>query len=130
RTPKSDEVTTQFYDLPALRSADELVLQIPRSGFFSTPAFFANWQTNTSNQMRVTINQTLIVALGAAIDGSDTTQTSGDPPPGLDQDHASSGECFFCHQTLDPLRSILSATYSWNYHEQTEAALRAQKGVF
>ena len=34
---------------------------MPRVGFFSTPAFFANWQTNTSNQMRVTMNQTLIV---------------------------------------------------------------------
>jgi hypothetical protein len=130
RAPKSGESVSQFYDLPALRSADELVLQIPRTGFFSTPAFFANWQTNISNQMRVTINQTLIVALGAAIDGSDMTTTPGNPPPGLDTDHASASECFFCHQTLDPLRSILSATYSWNYHAQSDPTFAAQKGMF
>jgi hypothetical protein len=130
RTPEPGESISQFYDLPALRNADALVLQIPRTGFFSTPAFFANWQTNVSNQMRVTINQTLIVALGAAIDGSDTTITPGDPPPGLDTDHATASECFFCHQTLDPLRSILSATYSWNYHAQSDAAFAAQKGMF
>jgi len=31
--------------------------------------------------------------------------------------------CFACHQTLDPTRSILSSTYSWNYHAQTDSAL-------
>jgi len=119
-----------FYDLPALRPADELVLSIPRVGFFTTPAFFANWQTNISNQMRVTMNQTLIVALGAQVDGTDTTVTPGSPPPGLDSAHAGVGACRLCHQTLDPLRSIFSATYSWNYHSQLDAALIAQPGVF
>src|SRR6202035_1565532 len=39
--PGSGEATTPFYDIPSLRSATELVLNIPRVGFFSTPAFFA-----------------------------------------------------------------------------------------
>ena len=130
RRPKADEATTTFYDLPALRAADELVLSIPRIGFFTTPAFFANWQTNVSNQMRVTMNQTLIVALGAQVDGTDPTVTPGSPPPGLDSAHAGGGACLVCHQTLDPLRSIFSATYSWNYHSQLDAALTAQPGVF
>ena len=130
RQPKAGEATTNFYDLPTLRAADELVLSIPRVGFFTTPAFFANWQTNVSNQMRVTMNQTLIVALGAQVDGTDVTATPGSPPPGLDTAHAASGACFVCHQTLDPLRSIFSATYSWNYHSQLDAALTAQPGVF
>ena len=64
RTPAAGEPTTSFYDLPSLRAATTLTLSVPRVGFFSTPAFFANWQTNTSNQMRVTMNQALIVALG------------------------------------------------------------------
>jgi hypothetical protein len=71
RQPKLGEATTAFYDLGKLRNATELVLSTPRVGFFTTPAFFANWPTNTSNQARVTMNQTLIVALGAAVDGTD-----------------------------------------------------------
>ncbi|HWZ88257.1 MAG TPA: hypothetical protein VNW92_05385, partial [Polyangiaceae bacterium] len=130
RAPGAGETVTPFYDLPALRSATELVLSIPRVGFFSTPAFFANWQTNISNEMRVTLNQSLIVALGAQVDGTDATKTPGSPPPGLDSAHAGSGACFGCHQSLDPLRSIFAASYSWNYHNQLDPAWSAQKGLF
>jgi hypothetical protein len=129
RPPQAGEAVSAFFDLPALRAAGELVLSIPRVGFYSTPAFFANWQTNLSNQMRVTLNQTLIVALGASVDGSDTTQTPGNPPPGLDAAHAQ-GPCLSCHQTLDPLRSIFAATYSWNYHQQADTVWSGQKGMF
>ncbi|HEY2510346.1 MAG TPA: hypothetical protein VGI39_05810, partial [Polyangiaceae bacterium] len=129
RPPNPGEAPTRFYDLPTLRSASELVLQVPRVGFFSTPAFFANWQTNVSNTMRVTANQALIVATGAAIDGTDTTTPSS--TPGLDAAHAAPGSaCFHCHQLLDPTRSILSATYSWNYHDQTDASLTGERGLF
>lgn len=130
RTPNTGEAVTAFYDLPSLRKAKELVLSIPRLGFFTTPAFFANWQTNISNQMRVTLNQSLIVALGAQVDGTDVTKTPGNPPPGLDAAHASSGACFGCHQSLDPLRSIFSASYSWNYHNQTDSTWSGQPGIF
>jgi hypothetical protein len=128
RPPKGPETTTPFYDLPALRAATELVIGTPRVGFFSTPAFFANWQTNTSNQMRVTLNQTLIVALGAQIDGSILTA----PPstPGLDAAHDAPGACMACHQMLDPMRQIFSATYSWNYHAQDDASISAVQGLF
>ena len=50
----------------------------PRPGFFTTPAFGANWPTNTSNQMRVTLNQSLIVATGMAVDGNDATVAAVD----------------------------------------------------
>jgi hypothetical protein len=128
RPPKMGERPTEFFDLPKLRSSAELVLQIPRVGFFSTPAFFANWQTNTSNQMRVTTNQTLIVGLGAAVDGTDATHPS--TTPGLDAAHASGPACFSCHQTLDPTRSILASAFSWSYHNQTEASFASQGGMF
>ena len=130
RKPNAGEAVTAFYDLPALRKARELVLNVPRVGFFSTPAFFANWQTNTSNQMRVTLNQALIVALGSSVDGNDTTVPPGSPPPGLDQAHSAAPACYSCHRTLDPLRSILSANYSWNYHNQTDPAVAEQNGTF
>jgi hypothetical protein len=129
RAPKPGEATTRFYDVDALRSANELVLTTPRVGFFSTPAFFANWQTNTSNEMRVTTNQALIVATGMQVDGTDTTS----PPttPGLDAAHAAPGSaCFSCHQTLDPTRSIFQATYSYGYGTQGDMTLSSQKGLF
>jgi hypothetical protein len=129
RQPKAGEARTAFYDLPALRGGTELVLSTPRIGFFSTPAFFANWPTNSSNQMRVTVNQSLIVATGTAIDGLDTTAPS--TTPGLDAEHAAPGTaCFGCHQQLDPTRSILSSTYSWFYYPQADQALVKQPGLF
>jgi hypothetical protein len=128
RQPNAGEATTAFYDLPALRSATELVLSIPRVGFFSTPAFFANWQTNISNQMRVTMHQTLIVATGSSIDGSDTTLPAG--TPGIDSVHAAEAACFGCHKILDPTRSIFSSNWSWNYHSQIDSTWTSQPGVF
>jgi hypothetical protein len=129
RPPNAGETPTAFWDLATIRSTNTLVMSIPRVGFFSTPAFFANWQTNTSNTMRVTVNQALIVATGASVDGNDTTV----PPstPGLDAAHAAPGSaCYGCHQLLDPTRSILSATYSWNYHTQTDPTLTPVTGLF
>jgi hypothetical protein len=128
RPPKVGETVTQFWNLPALRTATELVLQLPRVGFFSTPAFFANWQTNTSNQARVTAHQALIVATGSSIDGTDTTTPPG--LPGLDSVHSNEVACFGCHKILDPTRSIFSATYSWNFHSQLDPTWSDQPGVF
>lgn len=128
RPPKQGEATTTFYDLPTLRSASTLVLNQPRAGFFSTPAFFANWATNTSNTMRVTLNQTLIVALGSSIDGTD--QTVPPSTPGLDTTHASQAACYTCHRLLDPTRSILASSWSWNYHQQLDSAYASQPGLF
>jgi hypothetical protein len=129
RAPKAGEATTAFYDLPTLRAAGELVIGTPHPGFFTTPAFAANWPTNTSNQMRVTVNQSLIVATGTAIDGTDMTS----PPttPGLDAAHSAPGSpCFGCHQQLDPTRSILTSTYSYYYYPQNDPAQMAEKGLF
>ena len=69
-TPKASAAdrtpVIQPYDLPALRAATTLTLSLPRVGFYTTPAFLALWNTNDSNQHRVTANQTLLVALGQA----------------------------------------------------------------
>ena len=128
RDAAAGEATTTFYDLPLLRAATELVVSMPRSGFFSTPAFFANWPTNVSNQMRVTMHQTLIVATGSSIDGTDATVPSA--TPGLDVAHASDATCASCHRLLDPTRSIASSTWTWNYHNQHDATWTAQPGLF
>jgi len=59
--PIAGGTRTPFYDLGILRGGNELLINTPHPGFFSTPAFMANWATNNSNQMRVTLNQSLIV---------------------------------------------------------------------
>jgi len=104
-----------------------MVLNTPRVGFF-TPAFFANYPTNMSNAARVTANQAFIVATSTQVDGTDPTVTSSQP--GLDSAHASQEPCFGCHQTLDPSRSILLATYSYNYGQQTDPKLQGVVGRF
>jgi hypothetical protein len=128
RQPKDGEPPTAFYDLPALRAARELVLSVPRVGFFSTPAFFANWPTNVSNQMRAPLHQALIVATGKAIEGGDPTAAPGSP--GLDGAHATQEACLGCHRTLDPTRSIFAATWSWHYRRQQSPQWQAQPGMF
>jgi hypothetical protein len=115
--PSGSEATTNFYDLVDLPTATSMVLHRPYVSFYTTPVFFANWQTNDSNTMRVTTNQSLIVALGQYINYNDPTAAmKGFPtnPPGLDTVHATS-VCRTCHQFLDPTRSIFAQTFSWDY---------------
>jgi len=127
RPPAAGEQISQFWNAPFLRGSSELVLKTPREGFFSTPAFQANWSTNPSNQARVTANQTLIVALGQSIHGTDPTIPSA--TPGLDATHAAPGTaCYGCHQLLDPMREAFAANYSWGYGQQTDPAFAGQPG--
>jgi hypothetical protein len=127
--PALPEATTKFYDVAALRTAKELVLNVPRVGFMTTPAFFANWATNTSNLYRVTVNQALIVALGKSFDGEGSTIPVSET--GLDAEHASPGSaCYACHQTLDPMRQLFTQSFTLFYHEQMDALKIAQGGVF
>ncbi len=129
RPPQTGEQRTKFFDLPTLRSASELVIGTPRPGFFSTPAFGANWPTNTSNQMRVTINQTLIVATGMAVDGNDVT-TMAPTTTGMDLNHAQVGSpCFGCHQILDPTRAMFQKTWSYYYYPQSDPTLDGMTNV-
>ncbi len=128
RQPNPGEPTTAFYDVPTLKTASEIVLNTPRVSFFTTPAFFANWSTNTSNEMRVTVNQAFIAATSTQVDGTDTTAPA--QTPGLDATHASDTACYSCHRTLDPSRAIFQATYSYDYGQQTDPTLTSQPGLF
>ena len=80
----------QPYDLPALRAATTLTLSLPRYGFYTTPAFLALWNTNDSNQHRVTANQALLVALGQAFTAENTITPFS--AAGLDANHAVGGQ--------------------------------------
>ncbi|MET0795252.1 MAG: hypothetical protein ABW061_27280 [Polyangiaceae bacterium] len=112
--PGSAEVGATFYDVDALRAASDVYLYQPRIGFFTTPAFLGNWDTNDGNKFRVTTNQTLITALGEAISPADPTKPLS--LEGLDALHApTESSCYGCHQFLDPMRGFFSSQFSIDY---------------
>ena len=122
RAPKVGERLTPFYDLPTLRAANEIVVRTPRVGYFSTPAFFANWTTNNSNQHRDTLNQALIVGLGRSINPVDKG-TSTVLDNGKDGAHSDpTSPCYSCHQTMDPMRNVFRQAYTYSYHAQHDPA--------
>jgi hypothetical protein len=104
-------------------------LRTPRVGFFTTPSFLAEWNTNDSNQARVTANQTLIVATGHAMSPQNATL----PPStaAVDLDHAPRGTaCYACHQSLDPMRQFFRQSYSYYFHPQVDADETSLPGSF
>jgi hypothetical protein len=127
QTASSAAPQTRFFDIAANRTSSTLTLYAPRVGYFTTPAFFSQYPTNISNQGRVTINQTMIVGLGQAFDGSDpiTVQNAA----GLDPVHAAGG-CFACHWSLDPMRRFFRSTYTLNYSAQLAPAETSVPGSF
>jgi hypothetical protein len=117
RPPVGAEERSTFWDLPKMRTTNELVLATPRVGFLTTPAFFANWPTNPSNTYRVTTNQALIVALGRSFD--DRTNTVQISETSVEAQHVQPGSpCFGCHQVLDPMRDFYKQSYSITYFQQ------------
>ena len=131
RTPNAGEQPTVFFDIAKLRTATELVVTTPRVGYMTTPAFFANWPTNASNQHRVTINQTMIVALNKSFD-----DTINNNIPSIDTDtdpvdHVKPGTvCYSCHLSLDPMRQLFRQTYSFFGSPQTDVAQIGLTGAF
>lgn len=105
----------QSFNLPALRAATTLPSKLPRVSFFTTPPFLAIWNTNDSNQHRVTANQALLGALNEGF--TDATASIPTPPSaiGLDGSHAVTGTvCYACHKSLDPMRQFWGNSYSYN----------------
>ena len=123
RPPRPGEDPTFYFSLSSFRSPapeeQELVLNVPRVGFMTTPAFFANWPTNSSNLARVSINQALIVGLGYSLADTNAivpVSETGNP----DAHHSQPGTtCYACHQTLDPMRNFFRQDFSVTYHRQT-----------
>jgi hypothetical protein len=129
RKPAAGEAALRFFDIAALRSAEELVVHTPRVGFFTTPAFFAVWATNEDNQARVTANQTLITAFNRSIDGTETVFPIIEDA--LDGEHANpSTACYSCHVTLDPLRQFFRRDYTYYYSAQRDEEVRSVGAAF
>jgi hypothetical protein len=104
------------YDLPALRaSKGTLSSALPRVGYFSTPAFLAVWNTNDSNQHRVTANQALLVALGQGFTAAGSNFPLPPTTTAIDGEHAVSGTvCYVCHKSLDPMRQFWGTAFDYN----------------
>ena len=119
---------TRFFDVAGIRAGQTLTLFAPRVGFFTTPAFFSQYPTNISNQARVTANQTMIVGLGRAFDGSDAITTTS--AAGVDAAHAGNPACLRCHWSLDPMRRYFRSNFTLNYGAQLDAAQTGVKGTF
>jgi hypothetical protein len=107
-------VVPVFFDLPTLRAATSVPVRQPRIGFFTTPSFLANWETNEDNQFRVTTSQTVITALGEIFSPADPTQPVR--LDGLAKEHAQPGTaCYGCHQFLDPMREYFAQSFSFDF---------------
>jgi hypothetical protein len=121
-TPTDRTPAIQPYNLPALRTATSLTLSLPRVGFYTTPAFLALWNTNDSNQHRVTANQTLLVALGQSFSPASLIVPLS--TAGLDSSHSVMGsECYGCHKSLDPLRQFWAGQF--DYSDRNDFPARA-----
>jgi hypothetical protein len=109
----SSDPYVQPYDLPTLRNATTLGLALPRIGFYTTPAFLALWNTNDSNQHRVTANQALLAALGESFTSDAMIIPISES--GLDSAHTTTtGDCYGCHKSLDPMRTFWSNQLDFN----------------
>lgn len=129
RAPKSGEKRTWLYELARFRTGSELVFTKPHVGFYTTPAFLYTWQTNSSNQARVTVNQTLITAVGRRFDGTLTAKPVSDAA--IDTKHAAVGsDCYGCHVTMDPMRQYFRSTFSYYGGLQDDKAVLAKPMVF
>jgi hypothetical protein len=104
------------YDLPTLRAVTTtLSSKLPRVSFFTTPSFLAIWNTNDSNQHRVTANQALLGALGEGFTNPNAAIPTPPSAIGLDGSHAVTGTiCYACHKSLDPMRQFWGNFYDYN----------------
>jgi hypothetical protein len=125
---KSPSEQTRFFDIAGNRTSNTLTLFEQRVGYFTTPAFLSQYPTNISNQARVAIDQTMIVGLGRAFDGSDAITVSN--APGLDPMHAANPGCFGCHWNLDPMARFFRSNLTTNYSPQQDPTQTAVTGTF
>lgn len=104
------------WNLPALRASGAMLpAKLPRVSFFSTPAFFSVWNTNDSNQHRVTANQALLAALGMGYTSADANIPLPPTTTAVNGKHAVDGTlCYACHKSLDPMRQFWGSFYDYN----------------
>ncbi len=129
RKAAPSETPTFFLSVPAFRTTSEIVVETPRVGFFSTPAFFAHWPTNATNSFRVTTNQALIVGIGHSL--TDTKIVPAVRESASESEHVKPGSpCYGCHQTMDPIRDMLRHDFAGTGMPRPGSAAVVGDGVF
>jgi hypothetical protein len=118
------------WDLPTLRViTTTLPSKLPRVSFFTTPSFLAVWNTNDSNQHRVTANQALLGALGQGFTNASAAIPTPPSSVAVDGSHAVSGSiCLGCHKSLDPMRQFWGNFYDYNDQVAAKAGAAASFG--
>ena len=130
REPEAGEEHTMFWELDHMRAGGDFVTDAPYVGFFTTPAFWSTWPTNSDNDARVTMNQALIVAFGRSFDG-EANIAPASVEGLLDGDHANpETECYSCHKTLDPMRQLVRQSMTYGGHRQLDTDVSSVSGVF
>ena len=109
------ELSSSFVaGLRAIGNGGSFSTLAPRVGFFNSPAFLENWETNDSNDFRITVNQAMIVGLSKTFEAGDTTPINH--TQGLDAAHsAPDTECYACHKRIDPMRNVFKKYYDARY---------------
>lgn len=130
RRPTGSEVPSRFYAVDALRKAGDLVLKAPHVGFSGTLAFQSNWLSNRNNVLRVTTNQSLIVALGRSIDGEQSIFPITTPNTDESQHADPQSACYACHKTLEPMRKFFVSDVTVLYRDQRATDQMALGGEF
>ncbi len=120
-TSRADYEKSENYiqRMRAKKEGDTYELLAPRVGYFTSPSFIYNWETNPSNQFRLTLNQTLISALSLSFEAGDTTARNHEE--GIFAEHAKPGtDCHACHSQMDPMRNV----FLKYYHSENTRALK------
>ncbi|MGB0648333.1 MAG: hypothetical protein ACPGQS_14205, partial [Bradymonadia bacterium] len=110
-TPESELIP--FYDVRRLRTATSVKTRVPRVGYFTTNAFFENWMTNSDNQFRVAVNQSLLAGLHTRFSATEPTVPLR--TDGVDGEHSSNADCMGCHKQVDPMRAYFAKSYNISY---------------
>jgi hypothetical protein len=130
---------TKFWQVPKLaREARmsgqpvQLKLRSKQAGFISSAGFLSTWPSNIDNQLRVTSNQAVLVALGQGLSGvlrpDYTPKYGGQSLNDSDDAHASDPECYACHQTLEPMRTLLLSSLNYRYSHQLDSEKQKYTG--
>jgi hypothetical protein len=133
------EGLTKFWQIPKLaREARlngepvKLKLRSKQAGFITSAGFLSTWPSNVDNQLRVTANQALLVALGQGLSGVPrigyTPEYGGQSLRDADDAHASEPDCYACHQTLEPMRTLLLSSLNYRYGMQLDSEKQNYSG--
>ena len=101
-----------------LKDGDSTPLYVPQVGFFSSLPFKLQWATNNGNVFRVTINQTLLAALGATFEVADRTKQT--VFTNLADSHSDPNTaCYSCHKLMDPMIAVFENSMGLEYRGGT-----------